>query len=112
MTKRLGIQAENFVQTLPYDRGHALISLPMLFENVTRWHNASERPHATDKKHFKTLDVLLPDGSIVWADKHMKMFTPERTLKESLDFAAIRENMPFQRWIPRVCSLLKSCSAI
>ena len=91
---RIGIKAENFISTLPYDRGRALISMPMLFENVTRWHNASERPHATDKKHFKTLDVLLPDGSIVWADKHMKLFTQERTVRESLAFAEAQKNKP------------------
>jgi hypothetical protein len=94
MASRLGIETESLLKTLPYDRGRALISLPMLFENATRWHNAPERPHATDKKHFKTLDVLLPDGSIVWADKHMQLFTPERTRKESLKFAALRHDMP------------------
>lgn len=93
-TKRIGIAAENFVSTLPYDRGRALMSLPMLFTNLTRWHNAAERPHATDNRQFKTLDVLLPDGSIVWAEKHMKLFTAERTRKESLDFAALRYNVP------------------
>jgi hypothetical protein len=93
-TKRIGIETENYISTLPYDRGRALISLPMLFENVTRWHNATEYPHVTDKTKFKTLDVLLPDGSIKWADKRMALFTPERTRKESLAFAAKRENVP------------------
>ena len=93
-TRRIGIKAENFFSTLPYDRGRALISLPMLFENVTRWYNAPEHPHATKKQNFKTLDILLPDGSIKWADKHMALFTPERTRKESLSFAALRENTP------------------
>ncbi len=93
-TKRIGINAENFIDTLPYDRARALMSLPMLFSNITRWYNAWEHPQTTDKRKFKTLDVLLPDGSIVWADKHMNLFTPERTRKESLSFAALRENTP------------------
>ncbi len=92
--KRIGIEAENFVSTLPYDRGRAQMSLPMLFTNFTRWYNAGERPHASTESKFKTLDVLLPDGSIAWADKHMDLFTPERTRKESLAFAALRENKP------------------
>lgn len=93
-TRRIGIEAENFIGTLPYDRGRALMSLSMLFTNFTRWYNAEERPHASTGKKFKTLDVLLPDGSIGWADKHMDLFTPERTRKESLALAALRENKP------------------
>ncbi len=94
MAKRLGLETESFIKTLPYDRGRALISLPMLFENFTRWHNASERPGATDKKHFETLDTLLPDGSITWSNQRMKLFTQERTLSESIDFANKRQNSP------------------
>lgn len=94
--RRIGIEAENFIGTLPYERGRALMSLPMLFTNLTRWHNAEERPQATGRKKFKTLDVLLPDGSITWADKHMDLFTADRTQKESLAFAAARENKPPQ----------------
>lgn len=94
MAKRLGLEAGSFIKTLPYDRGRALISLPMFFENFTRWHNASEHPGATDKKHFETLDTLLPDGSITWSNQRMKLFTQERTLKESIAFANLRENTP------------------
>lgn len=94
MAKRLGLETESFIKTLPYDRGRALISLPMLFENFTRWHNASERPGATVKKRFETLDILLPDGSIVWSNERMKLFTQERTLSESIAFADKRENSP------------------
>jgi hypothetical protein len=93
-TKRIGIDSENFWGTLPYDRGRALMSLPMLFTNVTRWYNATELPHETDKRDFKTLDVLLPDGSIRWAEKHLNLFTAERTRKESLAFAELRRNVP------------------
>jgi hypothetical protein len=93
-TKRIGIEAKNYVDTLPWERGRQLMSLPMLFTNFTRWYNAEERPHATTERQFKALDVLLPDGSILWADKHMALFTEERTKKESLAFAALRHNMP------------------
>lgn len=94
MTKRLGLEAESYIKTLPYDRGRALISLPMLFDNFTRWHNATERPGPTDSKHFETLDTLLPDGSITWSNKRMKLFTQERTLSESINFANKRQNTP------------------
>jgi hypothetical protein len=93
-TKRIGIDAENFWGTLPYDRGRALMSLPMLFTNVTRWYNANERPHVSEKSKFKTLDVLLADGSIRWADKHLDLFTAARTRKESVAFAELRRNVP------------------
>ncbi len=94
MSKRLGLETESYFKTLPYDRGRALISLPMLFENFTRWHNASEYPGATDEKHFETLDALLPDGSIVWSNRKMHLFTAERTMAESIAFANKRRNDP------------------
>jgi hypothetical protein len=94
MSERLGLETQSTVKTLPYDRGRALLSLPMLFENVTRWYNSSERPGASEEKHFETLDTLLPDGSIVWANKRMKLFTAERTKEESDSFAARRRNDP------------------
>jgi hypothetical protein len=93
-TKRIGIEAKNYLDTLPWERARQLMSLPMLFTNFTRWYNAEERPHATTKKKFKALDVLLPDGSITWSEQHMALFTEERTKKESLAFAALRHNMP------------------
>ncbi len=94
MSKRLGLETQSYIKTLPYDRGRALISLPMLFENFTRWHNASEYPGATEEKHFETLDALLPDGSIVWSNHKMHLFTAERTTAESVTFADKRKNDP------------------
>ena len=94
MAKRLGLAPENVLKTLPYDRGRALISLPMLFENFTRWYKASEKPGPTDSKHFETLDVLLPDGSIMWSNERMQLFTQDRTRAESIAFANKRQNSP------------------
>lgn len=94
MAKRLGLKPQNYFKTLPYDRGRALISLPMLFENFTRWHNAPERPGPSQAAQFETLDVLLPDGSIVWSNEHKRLFTPERTRAESIAFAERRKNDP------------------
>lgn len=96
MADRLGLEKESYLDTLPYNRGRALISLPMLFENMTRWMKASERPGASQSKHFETLDALLPDGSIVWSAKHMQIFTKERTRLESDAFADKRQNDPPQ----------------
>jgi hypothetical protein len=94
MTERLGIEAGSYIKTLPYDRGRALISLPMLFENFTRWHKATERPGPSQSKNFETLDTLLPDGSIVWSNERMRLFTQERTHAESVAFANLRKNTP------------------
>lgn len=96
MSDQLGLETESYVKTLPYDRAKAMLSLPMLFENFTRWYNASERPGSTASAHFESLDTLLPDGSILWSNKKMRLFTPERTESESLAFAAKRQNDPPQ----------------
>jgi hypothetical protein len=94
MADRLGIEKEGYVESLPYNRMRALFSLSMLFDNLTRWYNADERPHASTEKHFNALDTLLPDGSIVWSAKHMKIFTQERARKESIALADARANKP------------------
>jgi hypothetical protein len=94
MAKRLGLKPQSYIDTLPYDRMRALFSLPMLFENFTRWYNADERPGTSDEKHFEKLDALLPDGSITWSAAHMKLFNQERARKEALAFAETRRNDP------------------
>jgi hypothetical protein len=94
MSEALGLKTQNYFKTLPYDRARAMLSLPMLFENFTRWYNAAERPGPTDASRFETLDTLLPDGSITWSNKKMHLFTAERTKAESLAFALKRENDP------------------
>lgn len=95
MADQLGLPTEPFWKTLPYDRVRALFSISMLFDNLTRWYNAPERPHATSEAHFKTLDTLLPDGSIMWSDAHKKIFTAERR-KNEVDkfFVASKDNPP------------------
>ncbi len=94
MADQLGIAKEPVWQSLPYHRFRERFSLAMLFNNVVRWANADELPHATKESHFKSLDVILPDGSITWSDDHMKIFTPERTLSESLTFADFKIKNP------------------
>ncbi len=94
MADRLGLEKETLWETFPYQRVRSLFSLSMLFDNFTRWQNADERPHASLAKHFESLDALLPDGSITWSDRHMQLFTPERSKKEALNFSALRANSP------------------
>jgi hypothetical protein len=94
MSDKLGLQTESYVKTLPYDRMRAKLSLPMLFENFTRWQNANEHPGPSEKAHFETLDTLLPDGSILWSNHKMQLFTQERTLAESLAFVEKKKNDP------------------
>jgi hypothetical protein len=66
--------------------------LSMLFDNLTRWYNAEERPHASAARRFKSLDTLLPDGSIVWSSDHMKIFTQDRSRREAIKLADSRVN--------------------
>lgn len=94
MADRLGIEKESWWRSLPYQRMRERLSLAMLFNNLTRWYNAEERPRATGELHFKALDTLLPDGSILWSADHMKVFTPERTERESVGFADYKINNP------------------
>jgi hypothetical protein len=94
MADQLGIEKEPVWQSLPYHRFRERFSLAMLFNNVVRWANADELPHTTTKTDFKSLDVILPDGSIFWSRDHMKIFTPERTLHESLTFADFKIKNP------------------
>lgn len=92
MADRLGIEKEGYWQSLPYNRMRSLFSFSMLFDNLTRWYNAWERPHATSEHQFKSLDTLLPDGSIVWSTDHLHIFTQERARAESIKLADARAN--------------------
>jgi hypothetical protein len=94
MADRLGVEQESYWVSFPYQRIRQLFSISMLFDNVTRWYNASERPHASTQHQFENLDTLLPDGSIVWSLAHKKIFTHERARKEALSFADVRRNDP------------------
>ncbi len=94
MTQRLGIETESYIKTLPYHRAQALISLPMLFENFTRWYNAAVHPGPTIAARMTNMDMLLPDGSIMWSSTKMKLFTPERTASEVNIFAKANLNEP------------------
>jgi hypothetical protein len=94
LAAKMNIAMEPVWQSLPYQRFREKLSLSMLFSNVTRWYNAEQLPHESSEKHFKSLDTLLPDGSILWSQDHMKVFTPERSKFESLKFATAQANNP------------------
>ncbi len=94
MADRLGIEKESYLTSLPYNRVKALFSISMLFDNLTRWYNAKEYPHATTERQFDSLDALLPDGSIVWSRNHLKFFSQERALDEVLKLVEVRKNNP------------------
>jgi hypothetical protein len=87
MADHLGIEKQSYWKTLPWARFKERFSLAMLFENMTRWYNAEEKPHASRQRHFKSLDTLLPDGSILWSADHKAVFTPERMRREALALA-------------------------
>lgn len=94
MAKRLGLEEAKLIDTLPVARWREVISVQMLFENVTRWFNAEEHPHETPTRYFKTLDTLLPDGSITWSREHRALFTETRARNLSLAFARANANAP------------------
>ena len=94
MAQRLGIETESYIKTLPYHRAQALISLPMLFENFTRWYNAPVHPGPTIARRMENMDLLMPDGSIMWSSTKLKLFTPERTASEVSMFAKANLNDP------------------
>ena len=96
MADRLGLEKDGYWASFPYQRMKQLLSISLLFDNLTRWYNAEEKPHATSEHQFESLDTLLPDGSIVWSKRHMKLFSQERSKKESLAFAEKRLNDPPQ----------------
>jgi hypothetical protein len=93
MADRLGIEKESYWTSLPFNRIKAMLSISMLFDNFTRWYNADERPHAAAERHFNSLDTLLPDGSILWSQKHLDIFTQERARNEAIKLADQRLNM-------------------
>ena len=95
MARRLGLPVEDSWRTQPYQRIRERLSLAMLFNNVTRWYNAEERPHASaGAASFKSLDVLMSDGSILWSEQHRAIFTPERARREAIAFADSSRNDP------------------
>ena len=94
MTQRLGIEPQSYWKTAPYHRMQALISLPMLFENFTRWQNAKEHPSPTTAKRLQSMDMVMPDGSIMWSNKKMHIFTPERSLSEVEKYAKVALDSP------------------
>ena len=94
-TQRIGIDTESWWKTAPWHRLQALISLPMFFENFTRWQQALVRPGATSANRSETMDMLMPDGSILWSKYKLDhLFTPERRKNEVKNFADSVLNKP------------------
>jgi len=92
-TKRVGMETESWFKTAPWHRWQALISLPMFFENFTRWQHAPAHPGPTTLARSETMDMILPDGSILWSNRKLnQVFTRERTLNEVDSFAKVALN--------------------
>lgn len=94
MANRLGLVPHPIHATLPAQRWREQISAPMLFANIARWHNATERPHASSLRYFTSLDTLLPDGSIVWSRDHRAQFTQARARKMAREHAESIAKLP------------------
>jgi hypothetical protein len=94
MARRLGVEPLGLMETQPLQRPRELLSLPMLFGNASRWHNAIEWPDPTAKQRHEALDVLNPDGSITWSENHQALFTQQRSEKVSLAHAELNRQSP------------------
>jgi hypothetical protein len=94
MARRLWIEAHHEWETLPVQRWREVLSLQMLFTNAERWHQAPDRPRPTGAARLRSLDLLLPDGSIVWSEEHQRLFTPARAERLSVEFADSNRNRP------------------
>lgn len=92
--ERIGLEPHSHWETLPTQTWRELLSLPLLYSQAKRQILAPIQPHATDERHFDTLDTLLPGGSILWSTEHQEMFTAERARAEALSFANARRNDP------------------
>ncbi|MEZ5856590.1 MAG: hypothetical protein R3D67_18275 [Hyphomicrobiaceae bacterium] len=96
MAKRLSLEPHPVWTTYPTQRPRELLSLPMLLNNMTRWHNATDWPYPTAANRHETLDLLRPDGSIRWSDAHQALFTRERARKMALEHAAYSIKHPLE----------------
>ncbi|MEM7425616.1 MAG: hypothetical protein AAF441_05945 [Pseudomonadota bacterium] len=92
--QRIGFKPHSWWETLPVQTWRELLSLPLLYTQAETVLAAPLEPHATDKRFFETLDVLLPGGSIIWSGDHKRFFSQERARKEALDFAAYKRKNP------------------
>lgn len=94
MARRLQLDEHGWLDTAPVPRWREQLSLAMLHTNVQRWYEAPVKPHATLAVDSETLDILMPDGSIVWSAQHKQVFTAARTRKLSHDFAVESAKSP------------------
>lgn len=94
MAQRLSLHAHAAWETYPFERVRERLSLPMLFENVTRWHNARDWPYPTVTERHDALDLLRPDGSIRWSDTHQAIFTEARARRLALTYAQASRDEP------------------
>lgn len=94
MARRLKLAEHGWLETAPIPRWREQLSLAMLHANVTRWYAAPVKPHATLEQESETLDILLPDGSIVWSAQHQAVFTSARTRSETQKLALASIHAP------------------
>lgn len=94
MSRRLDIDRRPISELIPVPQLRNAISLVVLKDNVERWFAAPVLPHVTDADKHDTLDILRPDGSIIWSREHDALFTREFARSGALAFAAQRRNDP------------------
>lgn len=87
MEVRLGLPQRAWYHDFPTQPVIDRFSLTALASQATRWLKAEEWPAATTAARSATLDTLLADGSIEWADTHTRVFTAERARNLALKHA-------------------------
>ena len=96
MARRLDLPLRPVTEIIPFPQIREAISLVVLRANIERWTSAPELPHFTTATKHDTLDLLLPDGSIIWSREHDALFTRDFARSRALAFAAQRRNDPPQ----------------
>ena len=94
MAARLGIEPTSWLRTAPYPQWRDRFSLDLLRANAVRALTAPELPHPTSRSSHRSLDILLPDGSILWSSEHKALFTPQNAEAKAAAFAAARRSDP------------------
>ncbi len=69
-----------------------LFSVPLGLSAFNRWMEKPETPGPTFATTMESLDILLSDGSIKWSKEHLRTFTFERAVRESLAMADVVKN--------------------
>ena len=91
---RIGLEPHSRWETLPVQAWREQLSMTNMLAAARTELNAPTPTGPYDQRHFKSLDTLLPGGSILWSADHRELFSRQRADAEALKFAEQRRNDP------------------